>query len=155
MTIRVEALKSRVLLAEIAATWIVAEWPNAEPADPAAVEEELLRLDDRPPTLLAFRESDPIGVLGYRFHRHPEEESQELWINTLFVAPGERGRGVGSHLLLEGVEQAWMTGRRRLFVYTEAPTFYESHHWRRLKVAATDGHYILERRHNGAGEQSA
>ena len=70
--------------------------------------------------------------------------SLELWVNALYVATSWRGRGIGSHLLREGVKIAASWDRTQLYAYTEVPQFYERLGWRRLSDDDVNEMHVVE-----------
>lgn len=83
-----------------------------------------MREQDCPAALLALAGEDPLGVLGYRRYAFDEQPPEPLFINVLFVAAEHRGRGVGTALLREALQQA-QRFESVLYVYTDAPAYYE------------------------------
>ena len=66
--------------------WIVTEWHGSE------TEVRRMLVDNRecPPALIAVCDNEPIAVLAYKLHPLAQSDSEELWINALYVVSSWR-----------------------------------------------------------------
>ena len=126
---------------ETVVDWIVSQWGETSPEE---VKQTLLESKECPPALVAISDDGPIAVLGYKLHPLRGCDSQELWVNALYVASAWRGQGVGSHILGEGVKRAVSADKAYLYVYTDIPGFYERHGWRRFRYNEDNAMHVLK-----------
>lgn len=104
-SIYIELLKYCPEVIPVLADWIYEDW---SPYDHALTKENLIEsfnhkcTDDQLPfTLVAFRDSQPIGVISLKAHETAELadlENGNPWSGSLHVATQERGLGVGALL---------------------------------------------------------
>ena len=90
--------------------------------------------------LVAEDASQLVGLAHYLFHRSTTRIEPVCYLNDLFTAPAQRGRGVGRALINAVVEQARLAGARRVYWQT-----HESNAAGRLlydKVAAHHGFIV-------------
>lgn len=100
------------------------EWGAAHPG--AALEAWIAdrsgtRRDGVPLTLLALVGALPVGTAGLvacDMETHPELSP---WLSGVYVAPGWRGRGIGTILVKAASRRAAEWGVRRLYLYTDIP----------------------------------
>lgn len=83
-----------------------------------------------PDPLLAIEQGALMGGLGFTSFAKPNSECLAVWVNTLYVAPQYRNRGLGSALIHAAESTAQNLGIDELFVYTEIPALYEKLNWR-------------------------
>ncbi|MBI2170261.1 MAG: GNAT family N-acetyltransferase [Actinobacteria bacterium] len=112
-----------VTLAPDERVWLDAEWARLEDSLEGG-----LRWDERPVALTARRDGEVVGVaVGWT--------NQGVgYLSELVVAAGERGTGVGSHLLAAFEDLCRRRGAARLALRTNegfaAQRFYEGRGWR-------------------------
>ncbi len=80
-----------------------------------------------PKSLLAIINRDVVGGLSYIWHPKPEQNDLGLWVNTVYVIPEYRKKGIGTKLL-QSAMQAYGK-ENELFVYTQVPKFYYKFGW--------------------------
>lgn len=82
-----------------------------------------------PPPILAIEDDCLQGGLAFSSFAMPGELQIGIWINVVFVAPAQRGRGIAAALLKQAEITA--TGQQidQLFVYTDIPKLYLQQDW--------------------------
>lgn len=125
------------------AGWILDQWGSSPIEE---ISESLRDNRDCPPTLIAMLAGQAIGVLSYRTYRLANRDTEDLWINALYVAKPQRGKGVGARLVEAGVKAAKQEAscRKSLYVYTDIPIFYEQLGWQRVDFNQQTEMHILE-----------
>ncbi|MBC8327084.1 MAG: GNAT family N-acetyltransferase [Verrucomicrobia subdivision 3 bacterium] len=121
--------------------WITTQWPEESLRE---VCDMLLDDSNCPPTLIAMAEDQPVAVLAYKRHPSTESDTDELWINVLYVTPDWRKRGIGSQLVREGTSFAATHGPKPLFVFTDIPQFYERLGWQRHRFNKAKQMHVLK-----------
>ena len=126
--LRIVTLADAPALLPTVARWHWDEWGAGDPGGSLATWTEGLRRRaqrDRPPvTWLALRGEEPVGsiaLLERDMATHPELSP---WLATLFVVPGQRGRGVAGALVAHCEAAATALGFADLFLYTDAAEGY-------------------------------
>ena len=76
--------------------------------------------DAKEPVFALVAESDGrvVGLAHYLFHRSTTRIELTCYLQDLFTAESERGRGVGRALILAGYEKATAAGARRVYWQT-------------------------------------
>ena len=115
--------------------WIESEWGNPQSAD------EKMVPDSIPTPLFAIENDVLLGGLSFTTHLKPDSEVTGIWINTLYVAPDSRKRGIGAALIEAASEKAKQLNIDELYVYTDKPEIYEKHGWAIVKIV--DDHTVL------------
>ncbi len=90
--------------------------------------------------LVAESDGQLVGLAHYLFHRSTTRIEPLCYLNDLFTAPAQRGRGVGRALIQGVIEQARLAGAKRVYWQT-----HESNAAGRLlydKVAAHHGFIV-------------
>ena len=123
------SLAERPQDADRVARWIWEHWQDSSGFTLEQTRAQLLGEPDCPETILAVEGGAAIGVLGFRRFDHPRLGAQLLFVNSLFVAPPARGRGVGSALVEAALARA-APFVRALYVYTAIPGWYEARGFR-------------------------
>ena len=120
--------------------WILTQWPEE-----AAEEVRQMLLDDSdcPPTLVALAGEKPVGVLAFKSHPPAQSDTDELWINVLFVESSHRQQGIGRRLVRDSIPHARDHGRKHLFVFTDIPQFYENLGWQRYSFNEAKQMHVL------------
>ena len=142
----IRPLAERPAYLDIVARWVWENWNEQSGLDE---EETRKRLGnpkpvDCPATLVAEENGAPVGVLGFqRIVRSPGEPAS-LFVDVLFVPESERGRGIGSALLREGVELARRFGPD-VYVYSAQSDWYQRHGWTVLRVDPVSHLFVLSR----------
>lgn len=129
MDIQIDFLKNHPHTIPTIAAWIYDEW---RPYDSSLTKARLIaglkqRLNDDkiPFTLIALRNSIPIGTISLKEQNEPEltDFPQGIpWLGSLQVVPKERNKGVGHRLLSQIKEQALLLGHKKVLFYTSNPT---------------------------------
>lgn len=68
--------------------------------------------------LVAERDGQIVGITHYLFHRSTIQISPTCYLQDLFTAPTERGRGIGRALIEAVCEQAKAAGAKRVYWQT-------------------------------------
>lgn len=134
-----DRLDAHPAMVDPVAEWITRHWQESF----EEVRQMLLDDSNCPPTLVAVREDEPIGVLAYKCHPPAGLDKEELWINVLYVTPSWRHHGIGSRLVREGITRAADHGHPRLFVFTDLPQFYERLGWQRFSFNEAKQMHLL------------
>ena len=94
-----------------------------------------------PSPLIALEHEELLGGLSFTRYAKPGSEEMAVWINTVFVAPQHRGRGVAGKLIDVAEQAALALGITELFVLSSMPDLYNKHGWR--YVDTVDGSTVL------------
>jgi len=70
----------------------------------------ILRHPERGKILVAVTAGRPVGVAALSFVWPLEHADRSAWLEELYVAPAERGRGIGTRLLHEALREAAASG---------------------------------------------
>ncbi len=109
---------------ELYRQWVSREWGSDHSFESP---EKALFL---PSPLLAMIGEKLVGGISFTWHPAPASSVVALWINTLYVKPSYRGRGIASALITEAEKTARMTVHgKELFVYTDVPVLYARNEW--------------------------
>ncbi len=68
--------------------------------------------------LVAECDGQLVGLAHYLFHRNTTRIEPICYLNDLFTAPAQRGRGVGRALIQGLIEQARLAGAKRVYWQT-------------------------------------
>jgi GNAT superfamily N-acetyltransferase len=138
------ALRDCAQHADLVARWVWQEWKDGSGFTLEQTRAQLLGEPDCPATLLAIDADEPLGVLGFRRFDHERLGSQLLFVNSLYVAPAARGRGIASALVADAVIRAAALVRT-LHVYTQIPGWYEARGFTCAERNADGVHAVLRR----------
>lgn len=138
--IQITRLDAHPALVDTVVEWITTEWPEESPEE---VREMLLDDSNCPPTLIAMTNEEPVGVLAFKCHPPAKSDTDELWINVLFVISDWRCCGVGSRLVHESIAYAADHGQKQMFVFTNLPQFYERLGWQRFSFNEAKQMHVL------------
>jgi GNAT superfamily N-acetyltransferase len=98
------------------------------------------RRDEVPWTLLALRDSAPVGTAGLVACDMDTHAELTPWLSGVYVTPACRGRGVGTALVRAATARAALWGAPRLYLYTEsAERFYARLGWATLRRERYNG----------------
>jgi len=129
MDLRIEHLHDHPEHFPTVAAWIHREfWIGREGHSPQRMEARLRTASDPdriPLSLLALADGEPAGTVNLVENDDEEREHLTPWLAALLVVPEQRGKGVGSRLVLELVDHARRLGVRRMYLGTDIPAFYE------------------------------
>lgn len=104
--------------------WVSREWDS---------ELSFEALDGSPPVpapLLAMLGGQLVGGVSFTWHVAPGSADTALWINTVYVDPSNRDKGVASALVVAAEEAARKTtDENTLLVYTDVPDLYTGNDW--------------------------
>ena len=117
--------------------WIEKEWGKLDSNDHDSEDLSI------PSPLLAVKDSELLGGLGFTSFSIPGASKTGLWVNTLLVAPEYRNIGIGSKLVLTAEAEAARSMERELFVYTDVPDLYQRLGW--IIVDDTNESKVLKR----------
>ena len=82
-----------------------------------------------PPPLIAQQGTELAGGLSFTTATLPDAIDTGIWVNTLYVAPTHRERGLGTLLIEHAAQAASAFGLQKLYVFTEIPALYQSIGW--------------------------
>ena len=120
--------------------WIITEWPEESPVE---VRQMLLDDSNCPPTLIALANEEPVATLAFKYHPPANSDTDELWINVLYVNSDWRRCSIGSRLVHEAIARAADHGQKQLFVFTNLPQFYERLGWQRFSFNEAKQMHVL------------
>ncbi|MFM2486961.1 GNAT family N-acetyltransferase [Celerinatantimonas yamalensis] len=104
--------------------WISEEWGQDHSF------ESLDRFKPLPSPLLAMVGERLAGGISFTWHIAPDYPKVALWINTVYVEPAFRGKGIARTLIAAADEHArTVTEEETLLVYTNVPQLYEENEW--------------------------
>lgn len=104
--------------------WISEEWGSDHSF------ESLDRSRPLPSPLLALVGERLAGGLSFTWHIAPDSPEMALWINTVYVEPAFRGKGIARALVAAADGHARkVTGEKAFLVYTNVPQLYEKNEW--------------------------
>lgn len=82
-----------------------------------------------PNPILAISDYALQGGLSFTIYKNPDNDSNALWINALYVEPDSRGYGIGSMLINAAANEARSNGFTEIYVYTDKPSLYTKNGW--------------------------
>mgnify|MGYP000221016348 CR=1 FL=1 len=100
---------------------VVSEWGEI---DSFNVENEGIKVSL---PILAQDEEGVIGGLSFTRAEKPDKTGMGLWVNTLYVVPNYRYKGIGTKLLLEAVSS--IDFGSSLYVLADVPSLYINCGW--------------------------
>ena len=103
-------------------------WTTVPGASVALMAQRLAQAADVntvPLCLVALQQGQPVGVVNLVHNDDEDHAHWHPWLAGMVVAPGWRGQGMGSALVLELLEQARRLGLPRVYFGTDGPGFYE------------------------------
>lgn len=110
--------------------WVESEWGNVDSFENSAAGVQL------PAPLLALEQQQLLGGLSFTCHAKPNAKTKTktkttgIWINTLYVAPEYRNRGIAAELLEAAQVAATKLSIEELYVFTDLPNIYERRGWK-------------------------
>ncbi|WP_425571250.1 GNAT family N-acetyltransferase [Novipirellula rosea] len=135
----ISQLTSHAEHSDLVLTWLRSTWDDPNDVFPGT----LAPTRNCPGALLAISDGVPTGALTFRRHRTTWQVTNELWINTVYVVPGQRGLGTGRKLIRSAVEHSIPQYTERLFVFTDVPTLYEPLGWKQIDYNAECSSFTL------------
>lgn len=108
---------------DTAARWIWEEWRETSGLTLAQTRSQLTERSTCPPALVAVVALELLGVIGFRRVKYRGREPLTLFINSLFVRPSDRGRGIGTALLSAALGRVGSEDRA-VHVYTGVRAWY-------------------------------
>jgi GNAT superfamily N-acetyltransferase len=124
--ITIDYLANHPELAEELARFSWNEWPSIYEhrgqtfADALSKYQERTNVDSIPLALVAFAEGKLVGTVSLKDDDLDIRPEIKHWLGGLFVVPEWRGRGVGSVLMRQAVEEARRLKVPRLFLWTSS-----------------------------------
>ncbi len=101
------------------------------------------RTDSLPLALVAFNGDEVLGTVALKPQDLDIRPQLTPWLGGLFVMPEFRGRGIGSLLIINIVEEARRLRLPRLYLWTpSAESLYARHGWSLLERTAYH-HYTI------------
>jgi len=137
---KIEDLSARTDLVPLLARWHFAQWGDLTGASTESDYRALLSRNtstcNLPLTLIAIKHDRLLGSVSIVHCDMDVRSDLEPWLSQLYVAPQERGRGIGSALVHAAVERSRQLGFGHFYLYTSGtlPSFYERMGWTRLEV---------------------
>lgn len=119
-------------------TWLLQEWGDVEQLPESNKQTNL------PMPLLAFENGELIGGMSFIYYKKPGAVTKGVWINTVYVAPEFRSKGVASLLISAAEESIINTIESELYVYTDKPNLYKQLGWQ--VISEKEDHYVLSKR---------
>ena len=146
--LRIEYLADHQDLAPTLARWHHDEWRDLIPNwSYEAALEELLTHGHRaaiPTTFVAFRGDALVGSASLLVEDVPEWRHLTPWVASVYVAPPERGRGVGSRLVRHAVAVAGQLGVETVYLLTPGQAeFYRRLGWSDVGTGSGDRPFIV------------
>jgi predicted N-acetyltransferase YhbS len=144
---RIVSLKEHIELIPTLAEWHHRQWAYLNPR--SSVEKRIASLtaqttsEDIPQTFIAVRGATLLGSAS--LVPHDMETRMELfpWLASVFVAPEQRNRGVGSALVRHTVEEAARRGYETIYLFTpDREALYRHLGWSLLERAEYHGHRV-------------
>lgn len=91
--------------------WVESEWGDTDPFECSA--DGIIF----PSPILAIEGIELLGGLSFTSHAKPDSSSEGVWINTLYVAPAFRNRGIGAKLVHAAELEARKLVIEELYIY--------------------------------------
>lgn len=95
-----------------------------------------------PPTLVALDGTTPVGMLGFRRITLHGREPLRLFVNQLFVVPGQREHGIGTELVRDALGRVGPEDAA-LYVYTHLRDWYAARGFTLVEEEAETGNVVL------------
>ena len=105
--------------------WLVSEWSNVE----QMYDEDTRQL---PMPLLAFENDLLVGGMSFILYNRPDTSTETIWINTVYVTPDYRGKGVASLLIRSAEEVVTHWHQSEMYVFRDKPGLYNKLGWHLL-----------------------
>jgi predicted N-acetyltransferase YhbS len=144
MKTEIEYLDEHVDAIPSLASWHHEAWvtvtPHLSVADRIAGFQARARRGSIPTGFVAIIDSIVVGMAclvdcDLDSHRHLTP-----WLATVLVAPGHRGKGIGSALSRRATDEAWTLGATKLYLFTfDKQSFYARQGWATLEPAQLAG----------------
>ena len=96
-----------------------------------------------PNPLVIIMQETVIGGLSYTLFKHPNSETEVIWVNAVFVLPEYRGNALASKLIAHSILDARQFGLKTLFTYTNVPGLYAKNGWREVDSETESGHSVM------------
>src|SRR5262245_46948504 len=136
MALDIVLLADRLDAIEAVADWLHQEWFAGEGCSGQEAHHAVLhRLNRRhlPLALVALEDGEPVGTASLAEEHLPGGDGEAAFLVGVYVAPGRRGRGVGSGLCLQALAEARRLRLPSLSVLTpDRRAFYECLGWRHV-----------------------
>lgn len=117
------------------ARWHYSEWGSLRPYDSVAFREKQLSghlgSTSFPMTLVALRDSRPVGAVSVASGRYRGRGKARHWLTNLYVLPPHRRLGIGTHLMSRAVFEAGRKGVSELYLVAHCGgDFYLRRGWK-------------------------
>lgn len=126
------------------AQWTWEEWKETSGLTLAQTRTQLQQRSTCPATLIAVVDGEAIGVIAFRRVKYKGREPLVLFINSLFVRPSDRGRGVGTALLSTALGKVGCEDRA-VHVYTHIRAWYEARGFTVIEEDPETSNFVLSR----------
>lgn len=128
--------------------WVYDEWlrglPDITPAVVAARFATHLNRESIPLTMIALRGTTMIATASMYIDDLPERADLSPWLAAVYVAPAERGCGLGSRIVAAVEATAWRLGIVRLHLFTpDREHFYARMGWETIDHVVTGGKAVV------------
>ena len=140
----VTSLSERLRDVDRVAGWVWGQWRDGSGLPLEQIRAQLLGEPGCPATLLALEAGEAVGALGFLRFDHPRLGTRLLFINSLYVVPAARRRGIAGGLLAHALVHATASDDA-LYVYTGIPAWYEARGFTVVERAAASPNAVLYR----------
>jgi len=143
--LEIKELEDHPASATIVADWVRQEWRTlpihdyyrdvawGNPTDRACL----------PRTLVALRADETVGTVSLLMSDMETRPDLNPWLGCLVVRPLDRGRGLGTRLVCEGMALARKMAIDRLYLFTEKDeALYHRIGWTRLETEQYEGKLV-------------
>ncbi len=127
------------------ATWHLGQWAYLHEND--SVERRIAEFMDEfgsdgiPRTFVAVSDDVALGSASLILHDMETRMDLSPWLASVFVAPEQRNKGIGSVLVKRVVKEAKDLGYKKLYLFTsDRATFYGRLGWKVMEIVEYYGH---------------
>lgn len=145
MSITIQPLEPRFI--EQLAAWHQAEWYHLDSSVNEAVRRQRLaaHCDTRslPVTFVALEDGTLIGSVCLVAEDTPDRPQYSPWLSRIYVAPDQRGKGIGKLLIERAKEEMRRQGHDALYLITEDKgPYYARMGWHKVENYQLNNHPV-------------